>query len=104
MIKPKTYESLVSNIANEGKTVFFFTADWCPDCQFIYPFLPQIEEDFKDFSFIWVDRDIFIDLAKDWDIFGIPSFVVTQQGKELGRLVNKNRKTVAEITAFLKGV
>ena len=43
-------------------------------------------------------------LAQTWNIFGIPSFVVTQKGQELGRLVNKSRKTKEEITAFLATV
>ncbi|MFH7333746.1 thioredoxin, partial [Streptococcus agalactiae] len=41
------------------------------------------------------------ELAQQWNIFGIPSFVVVENGQELGRLVNKNRKTKAEITKFL---
>ena len=40
-------------------------------------------------------------MASKWNIFGIPSFVVIEDGKELGRLVNKNRKTKAEIEDFL---
>lgn len=36
--------------------------------------------------------------------FGIPSFVVIQDGKELGRLVNKDRKTKQEIESFLESV
>ncbi len=39
-----------------------------------------------------------------WNIFGIPSFVVTQKGQELGRLVNKARKTKEEINAFLSEI
>lgn len=35
---------------------------------------------------------------------GIPSFVVIEDGKETGRLVNKLRKTKTEIDAFLTGV
>lgn len=45
-----------------------------------------------------------MDLASEWTIFGIPSFVVTDQGKELGRLVNKDRKTKDEIITFLKSI
>ena len=48
-----------------------------------------------------VDRDEFMEVAQRWDIFGIPSFVVTENGKEIGRLVNKLRKTRAEINSFL---
>ncbi|MEI5990760.1 thioredoxin [Enterococcus termitis] len=103
MIIPTSYEELASYVS-EGKSVFFFTADWCGDCRFIKPVMPEIEAEFPAFRFIEVDRDKFMDLASEWTIFGIPSFVVTDQGKELGRLVNKNRKTKEEITTFLNSV
>ncbi|CFQ72625.1 FIG009688: Thioredoxin [Streptococcus agalactiae] len=63
--------------------------------------MPSIEKDFSDFVFVRVNRDDYIELAQQWNIFGIPSFVVVENGQELGRLVNKNRKTKAEITKFL---
>ncbi|MGC3144954.1 thioredoxin family protein, partial [Enterococcus faecalis] len=46
-------------------------------------------------------RDQFIDVAAEWNIFGFPSFVVIENGQEFGRLVNKDRKTKEEISAFL---
>ena len=101
MIIPKSYEELAEFLEKEWKFVFFFTADWCPDCQFIYPALPDIEAENPDFHFIWVDRDDFIEVAQRWNIFGIPSFVVVENGKEIGRLVNKLRKSKAEINSFL---
>ncbi|MGX7150035.1 thioredoxin family protein [Enterococcus ureasiticus] len=103
MIIPTSYEELAGYVS-EGKSVFFFTADWCGDCRFIKPVMPEIEAAFPEFRFIEVDRDKFMDLASEWTIFGIPSFVVTDQGKELGRLVNKDRKTKEEITTFLKSI
>lgn len=103
MIIPTSYEELAGYVEGE-KSVFFFTADWCGDCRFIKPVMPEIEAKFPEFKFIEVDRDKFIDLASQWTIFGIPSFVVTDHGEELGRLVNKDRKTKEEITAFLKSV
>ena len=103
MIIPTSYEELASFVS-EGKSVFFFTADWCGDCRFIKPVMPEIETEFPEFRFIEVDRDKFMELASEWNIFGIPSFVVTNQGKELGRLVNKDRKTKEEITTFLKSI
>lgn len=86
---------------NPKKIVLFFTADWCPDCQFIYPVMPEIEAENADFTFIRVNRDNFMEVAQEWNIFGIPSFVVLENGKEIGRLVNKLRKTKAEINDFL---
>ncbi|MBM7643550.1 thioredoxin family protein [Streptococcus loxodontisalivarius] len=101
MIKNQSLEELVSYVTAKGKTVFLFTADWCGDCQFIYPALPEIEAENPDFTFVQVDRDQHMELAQQWDIFGIPSLVVIEDGKEIGRLVNKLRKTKEEINAFL---
>ncbi|SJZ71999.1 Thiol-disulfide isomerase or thioredoxin [Pilibacter termitis] len=103
MIYPNSYEEIAGYI-EKGETVFFFTADWCGDCRFIKPAMPEIEENFPEYNFVEIDRDKFMDLAIKWDIFGIPSFVVTTNGHELGRLVNKNRKTKEEITTFLNSL
>lgn len=103
MIIPKDVEELASYV-EEGTNVFCFMADWCGDCQFIKPFLPEIEADFPNLQFIAVDRDRYIEIAKMWDIFGIPSFVVIKNGEESGHLVNKKRKTKEEIEDFLRSV
>lgn len=102
MIVPTTYEELATIINEKKKVVLFFTADWCPDCQFIYPVLPEIEAAYKDYDFVRVDRDDFMEVAQQWDVFGIPSFVVVENGQEIGRFVDKNRKTKAEVLAFLE--
>ena len=88
----------------KGNTVFEFTADWCPDCKFLAPFMPEIEKDFSDAKFYEIDRDGSIDIAKKLMIMGIPSFVVYQDGKEIGRLVNKDRKTKDEVENFLRSL
>lgn len=90
------------SLKNNGKHIFMFSADWCPDCRFIDPFLPEIEDENKEFTFMYVDRDQFIDLCAELDIFGIPSFVAFSDGKELGRFVSKDRKTKEEIENFIK--
>lgn len=101
MIESKSYEELAQIIEKPEKIVLFFTADWCPDCQFIYPVMPEIEAENADFTFVRVNRDNFMEVAQEWNIFGIPSFVVLENSKEIGRLVNKLRKTKAEINDFL---
>ena len=88
----------------EGKYVLFFTADWGPDCRFIKPAMPEIEEEFSDFNFIQVDRDENIDLCQELDVYGIPSFIVYEDGKEVDRFVNKDRKTKKEVENFLKAI
>ena len=87
-----------------GKYVLFFTADWCPDCRFIKPAMPEIEANFSQFEFILVDRDENIDLCQEMIIMGIPSFVVYEDGKEKARFVNKDRKTKKEVEDFLNNI
>lgn len=88
-------------LKNNGKHIFVFSADWCPDCRFMEPFLPVIEEKYKEYEFIYVDRDDFLDLIISLDVFGIPSFIAYEDGKELGRFVSKDRKTKEEIETFI---
>ncbi|HJA22073.1 thioredoxin family protein [Limosilactobacillus panis] len=96
-------DQLLSTIGN-GKVVLFFTAGWCPDCRFIKPAMPEIEADFSDYTFYSVDRDENVDLAASLNIFGIPSFIVYDQGQEIGRFVNKDRKTKQQVEDFLRNL
>ncbi len=103
---PKTLKKLLNrddyeNLISRGKHILLFTADWCPDCRVIEPVLPEIEEKYKEFQFVEVDRDQFLDLCQQLDVFGIPSFIAFEDGEEIGRFVSKDRKTKEEIERFL---
>ena len=59
---------------------------------------------FRSSKFYQIDRDGSVDIAKEMNIMGIPSFVVYQDGAEIGRLVNKDRKTKDEVESFLRSL
>ncbi|WP_163539207.1 thioredoxin family protein [Gracilibacillus sp. YIM 98692] len=86
------------------KVVFLFSADWCPDCRVIEPIIPELEEKYSNYHFVYVDRDSFIEICQENDVFGIPSFLAFDQGKEVDRFVSKDRKTKEEIENFLSGL
>lgn len=90
--------------AKSGKTIFMFTASWCPDCVFVKPFIGDIVEANPEFKFYVINRDNFIDLCKSLDILGIPSFVAYDDDREIGRFVSKLRKTKEEIQTFIDGL
>lgn len=104
--KMQKLESLeqFEQLRDSGSHVFLFSANWCPDCRVIEPVLPEIETKFSEYQWIYVDRDQFIDLCIQLDVFGIPSFVAYENGKELGRFVSKDRKTQEEIEQFIQGL
>ncbi|KAA1038406.1 thioredoxin family protein [Macrococcus equipercicus] len=85
-------------------TIVMFTAGWCPDCHFIQPALPEIEAVHDDYQFVSVDRDAFMDLAVQYDVMGIPSFVAFNEGRETGRFVSRDRKTKEEINQFIESL
>jgi thiol-disulfide isomerase/thioredoxin len=86
------------------KAMFVFSADWCPDCRFIQPFLPEIEQTFSEYEFYYVDRDQLLEVCQQENVFGIPSFIAYDNGKELGRFVSKDRKTKEEIERFIRSL
>jgi thiol-disulfide isomerase/thioredoxin len=91
-------------VKNTAKAIFVFSADWCPDCRFIQPFLPEIEKAFSDYEFYYVDRDQLLEVCQQENVFGIPSFIAYDHGKELGRFVSKDRKTKEEVEQFIRGL
>ncbi|WP_407887569.1 thioredoxin family protein [Levilactobacillus sp. N40-8-2] len=101
---PKMSAADLKDVVKDGKTMLFFSATWCPDCAFIKPAMPDIEAEYPDFKFIAVDRDENIDLAVELNVFGIPSFIAFSNGDEIGRLVNKDRKTKAEVEEFINSL
>ena len=93
-----------NELRNNGKHIFMFSADWCGDCRFIDPFLPDIEANYNEYTFVHIDRDQFIDLCVELNVFGIPSFIAFEEGRELGRFVSKDRKTQEDIEQFIDGL
>ncbi|AVQ99673.1 thiol reductase thioredoxin [Oceanobacillus iheyensis] len=89
---------------NNENVIMYFTAGWCPDCVVIEPVLPEIEEEFPSFTFIKINRDNFIEICQEHDVYGIPSFLAFSNGKETGRFVSKDRKTKEEIVEFIQGL
>lgn len=102
MKKITTQEEYISAIQSNKISVMVWTANWCPDCVFMKPFLPDIVSEFSNMDFYLVDRDGLLDLAASINILGIPSFICYKDGKEISRFVSKLRKTKEEIVQFLK--
>lgn len=83
-------------------TVAVFKADWCVDCKFIDPFMPDVEQKYAErLTLVEVDVDAVGDVSQEQNILGIPSFVAYTDGRELVRFVNKLRKSREDIEKFL---
>ncbi|MBO8162936.1 MAG: thioredoxin family protein [Brevibacillus sp.] len=89
-------------IASTKPVVVKFYTTWCPDCHRIDPFMPEVEAAYQSkLDMVAVNRDHLPELAEKLDVFGIPSFISFQEGKELIRFVSKLGKSREEIEHFL---
>ncbi|WP_019908680.1 thioredoxin family protein [Paenibacillus sp. HW567] len=102
MNKINSPEEFQAAVQSPRLTVAVFKADWCSDCKFIDPFMPEVEQKYTDrLTLVEVDVDAVGDVSQEQNILGIPSFVAYADGRELVRFVNKLRKSREEIENFL---
>ncbi|GAV14499.1 thioredoxin family protein [Paenibacillus sp. MER 180] len=102
MERIETVERFNEIIAQEEPVVAVFKTSWCPDCHFIDPFMPELETNYAGkVTFVEIDSEKLLDVAQQYHILGIPSFVAFKGGKETIRFVNKLRKTRPEIEQFV---
>lgn len=97
----KTLKQFYDVVEQKPKVLVYWYTKWCPDCFVTKPHLPRLEQEFKDIEFYSMDRDVDINLAKHLEIFGIPSFLLFEQGEEVGRYVDKKRKSYDQIKTFI---
>lgn len=101
MTKIENLEEYYKIIESKEKIIIYWYTKWCPDCFAIKPHIPRLESEFKEYMFYSIDRDMDIELAKHLNIFGIPSFLIYRDGEEIGRFVDKNRKSYEQVKDFI---
>ena len=89
-------------IENNDKVIIYWNTKWCPDCFVSRRFMPIIVNDFEDFEFYQIEKNQNLELAAHLNIYGVPSFLVFVKGVEVGRLVNKRRKSYNEVKEFIQ--
>ena len=58
-----------------------FYADWCGPCKLTSPIIEELSEEHKDVSFVKVNVDNNQELASQYSVFSIPTFIVFKDGK-----------------------
>jgi thiol-disulfide isomerase/thioredoxin len=99
--KLKNLKEFYDVVESNGKVIIYWYTIFCPDCIMMKPNLGKLEKAFPKHDFFSINRDKMIDLAKHLEIYGIPSFLVFEDGDEKGRLVNKLRKSYIEVKTFI---
>lgn len=68
------------------RTVVFFSGAKCVKCKEVKKFWNEIVEGNTFFDFVVEDTDKSLDMARTFHVNALPTFLVTEEGKEISRL------------------
>ncbi|MBQ7126892.1 thioredoxin [bacterium] len=75
-------------INNIGTTVVDFYADWCGPCRKMGPILEEVESEMMSkVKFVKINTDNNLEVAKKYQISGLPTLMVFKNGEPAERLV-----------------
>ncbi|XP_014678632.1 PREDICTED: thioredoxin-2-like [Priapulus caudatus] len=74
-----------------GKLVVIdFYADWCGPCKQIAPKILAMSDELSDVVFLKVNVDDCDEIAADYDVSAMPTFVFLKDGKKVDNLIGAN--------------
>lgn len=95
-----TKDSFKSEVLDHTGVVFIdFYADWCGPCKMTEPIIDELSGEIKDVKFVKVDVDANADIASQYNVFSIPTFIILKDGKVAGQTVGAQGKE-----SFLKEI
>ncbi|KAL2532127.1 Thioredoxin H2 [Abeliophyllum distichum] len=68
-----------------------FSASWCGPCKFMEPVFNDMSSKYTDVDFAKIDVDELSDVAKEFAVQAMPTFLLLKQGKEVERVVGAKR-------------
>ncbi len=87
---------------NNGRVILLFSTDWCGDCIALKNYIDEVVIKNPDWKFILIDTDKFSNMASEYNVFGIPSFVGLIDGNVVGDLISKESKPKSLINSWIK--
>ena len=77
-------------------TVLYFTAEWCGPCKKTRPIVESLNHDQIETRFYIIDVDIEMEMAQDFGIKSVPTFIVIKDNTEVHRTTGAKTKQQLE--------
>ncbi|RDW15066.1 thioredoxin family protein [Oceanobacillus chungangensis] len=101
MEKINTIEMFEEKIQSENPIIVKFYADWCTDCKVLDMFIGDVKSEFSQYQWYEVNSDELNGVAESYDVMGIPSILIFQNGEKLAHQHSAYTKSPGEVSAFL---
>ena len=83
------------------KMILYFTADWCNPCKKTKPIVEELNREQIMAKFFIVDVDFDIEMAKDFQVRSVPTFVVMKDNTEIHRVTGaQTRQQLEELIRY----
>ena len=97
-----TKENVENEIKNSEKPVLIeFYADWCSSCKILSPIVDQVAEEITEQKIVKVDIEQYPELALEFGIKSIPTFILYKDGKTVSK--SYGAKSKMAIIKMLQG-
>ena len=89
MVKEINTENFNSEVlSNNGVTVVDFFANWCGPCRKLGPILEEVETELASkVKFAKINTDENIEMARQYQVSGLPTLMIFKNGQPVERLV-----------------
>jgi len=97
MVNAVTSETFEAEVLKaSGLVVVDFYADWCGPCKMMAPIIDSISEDYDDVKFVKLNVDYNQDLAMNYGVMSIPTFMFFKNGDAAKTIVGGTSRDAFE--------